>query len=413
MKIAAIISVGTEIMRGKIDDTNSTFISKFLKDCGIRTRLRLSVEDDIADIVKALRFCDEADIVILTGGLGPTDDDLTREALSEYLGKPLVFQERQWELLKVFFKRFNRPIAESNKKQSDLIEGAEFIPNKNGTAPGMYYNKDGRLFILLPGPPRENQPMIKGDLYGILKENGFFSGEIYTRVYRLYGVGESTVADIFTGFDEDIQIGYYFTTGGWVEVHFSDFITGEAGKKRVDDITKKGLSLIDANNIFRTTDNDLSFITMKMLDDTNKTVSFAESLTGGNLSGELVKNPGSSKIFNGSVVSYSNDMKMNVLGVGEKSLSSFGAVSESVAREMAEGLKKITGSDICISVTGIAGPDGGSDEKPVGLVYFGYNFDNDSYVKKEILGGNRQQIIQRTINFVFMEILKHYSYNCE
>jgi nicotinamide-nucleotide amidase len=408
MKTAAIISVGTEIMRGKIDDTNSTFIARFLKDCGIRLRYRFSVEDEIEDIVSAIGYAQKADLVILTGGLGPTDDDITREALAEFLGKKLVFQESQWNLLTVFFQRFNRPIADSNRKQADLIEGAEFIGNENGTAPGMLYNRSGKLFVLLPGPPRENQPMIKGGLYEMLKREKFIEGEIYTRIFRLYNVGESTIADLFKDFKEDIQLGYYFSANGWVEIHFSRFITDRSRVGSIEDIVSKGLKIIDDNNIFRTPDVDLSKIVYGLLLEKGKTVSFAESVTGGALSGELVRNPGVSKMFNGSVVSYSNEMKQNVLGVGSKSLSDNGAVSAKVAEEMALGLKKITGSDICVSVTGIAGPEGGSAEKPVGLVYFGFLFDGEMTVKKEIFGGNRQQIINRIINFTFTEILKHY-----
>jgi nicotinamide-nucleotide amidase len=409
MKTAAIISVGTEIMRGKIDDTNSTFISRFLKDCGIQVKYRLSVEDEIDDIVSAINHVNKSDLIILTGGLGPTDDDLTREALASYLDKPLTFQESQWKLLSVFFRRFNRPIAESNKKQADLIEGANFIQNKNGTAPGMYYDGDKNLFVLLPGPPGENQPMIKEDIYNLLSKKGFFKGDIYTRVFRLYNIGESSVADIFKNFKDDIQLGYYFSSNGWVEVHFSKFIIDKKEMKNADMIVEKGLKLISDNNIFYTDDDDLSHIVLDILLKKNLTISFAESITGGNLSGELVKNPGSSKVFTGGIVSYSNEMKKSILGVTDDSLSKYGAVSEQVVKEMVYGLKNISGSEISISVSGIAGPDGGSFEKPVGLVYTGFLFGNELIIKKELFGGKRFQIINRCINFIYSEIIKFYS----
>jgi nicotinamide-nucleotide amidase len=409
MKIAAIISVGTEIMRGKIDDTNSTFISRFLKDCGIQVRFRLSTEDEIDDIVSAIRFAEKSDLIILTGGLGPTSDDVTREALASYLGKKLVFADSQWRVLLEFFKRFNRPvIADSNRQQADLIEGGEFIQNKNGTAPGIICKKDETLFVLLPGPPRENQPMLRDELHPILLKNGFIQGEIFTKIVRVYNAGESAIADLFKNFKEDIQLGYYFSAHGWVEVHFSKFIHNQKEIETVLSLYEKGVKILEENDLFYTGDEDLSHLVLNTLLEKKMTVSFAESITGGNLSGELVKNPGASKVFTGGIISYSNAMKIQLLGVSPKTLEKFGAVSEQTVKEMAYGLKKKTGADICVAVSGIAGPDGGSKEKPVGLVYIGFLFNDTLIIKKEILGGARRQIINRCINFVLTEILKYY-----
>ena len=408
MKTASIISVGTEIMRGKIDDTNSTFISRFLKDRGIRVKLRLSTEDEIDDIADAIRYSEKTDIVILTGGLGPTADDLTREALAKHLEKKLVFQESQWQIFLEYFKRFSRPVAKSNKRQMELIEGGEFIQNKNGTAPGMFCKQDGRLYVLLPGPPRENQPMVRSDLHDLLVKNGLIDGKLFTKVVRIYNAGESTIADLFKNFNEDIQLGYYFSVNGWVELHFSKFVRNQ---KDIDDalpLCEKGIKILDDNGLFYTVDEDLSLLVLNVLRNKNLTISFAESITGGNVSGELVKNPDASTVFLGGIVPYSNALKRDILGVSETTLKTVGAVSEPVVREMVFGLKKLTKADICIALSGIAGPGGGSSEKPVGLVYIAFLFEEDCRIRREIFGGNRRQIINRCVNFVFSEILKYY-----
>jgi nicotinamide-nucleotide amidase len=410
MKTAAIISVGTEIMRGKIDDTNSTFLSRFLKDCGIRVKFRLSTEDEIEDIVSAIRFVEKSDLIILTGGLGPTADDLTREALAKFLGGKLIFQESQWRIILERFKRFNWPVAPTNKQQADLIEGGEFIPNPNGTAPGMTCRQGETLFVLIPGPPRENVPMISGELRPILLKNGLIDGEIFTKIVRVYNAGESLIADLFKNFREDIQLGYYFSAHGWVEIHFSKFIHDKGEIPGILALCEKGLKILEENDLLYTEDKDLSRIVLDALLSKKKTVSFAESITGGNLSAELVKHPGASNVFTGGIVSYSNAMKVHLLEVQGTTLEKFGAVSEQTVREMAYGLKKKTASDMCIAVSGIAGPDGGSKEKPVGLVYMGFLFGDEFVGKKEIFGGTRRQIINQCVNFIFAEMATALSY---
>jgi nicotinamide-nucleotide amidase len=409
MKTAAIVSVGTEIMRGKIDDTNSTFLSRFLMDCGIRVKYRLSTEDQIEDVVSAVRFAEKADLIILTGGLGPTADDLTREALAKYLGRKLVFQESQWRIILERFNRFKWPVGNANRQQADLIDGGEFIQNKNGTAPGMFCAKDGTLFVLLPGPPRENQPIVSDLLRPILLKTGLIDGEIFTKIVRTYNAGESRIADLFKNFKEDVQVGYYFSVNGWVEIHFSKFIHDKSEIPGIVALCEKGLNILDENNILYTGDKDLSRIVLDALIEKNMTIAFAESITGGNLSAELVKHPGASKVLLGGIVSYSNSMKKDVLDVNKTTLESFGAVSELAVSEMAYGLKAKTGADMCVAVSGIAGPDGGSAEKPVGLVYMGFLFGTEFVCKKEIFTGTRRHIINQCVNYIFAELAKSLS----
>ncbi len=412
MKIAGIISVGTEIMLGKIDDTNATYLCRWLKDCGIKVNLRLTVEDNIDSIVSAIKQINSFDLIILTGGLGPTSDDITREALAKFLNKKLVFQEGEYHDILSIFSKLNRPAPESNKKQAELIEGGAFLKNDFGSAPGMFYEEKGRVFVLLPGPPRENQPMVKNYLFPKLKDKGFVHGSLHSKVFRIYNVGESMVADLFVSFNEDVDIGYYFTSGGWCEIHLNKYINDENSIQGMANIKKLAIAAEKVNEalkgaaFFFTEDKDISHIVLDTLIEKGLTISFAESITGGNLSGEFVKNPGVSKVFLGSIVSYSNEVKRDALGVSQGTLDKYGAVSEEVVREMAFGLKKLTKSDIAISVSGIAGPDGATTDKPVGLVYFGFLFGDTFYYKKEIFMGTRARIMTRAVNMVFVEILK-------
>ncbi|MEI6093573.1 MAG: CinA family nicotinamide mononucleotide deamidase-related protein [bacterium] len=412
MKTAGIISVGTEIMFGKIDDTNSTYICRYLKDKGIKVKFRLSVDDNINDMVSAIEHISSVNLVILTGGLGPTDDDITREALSKYLDKKLIFNEEQYQKIISLFKILNRPMPESNRKQAELIDGAEFLTNNFGTAPGMIYRstadnqKSEKVFVLLPGPPRENQPMIKDYLAPKLKNFGLIQGCIYTKVYRLYNVGESFVAELFKPFKEDVEIGYYFTASSWCEIHLSRYVENESLIKDLSPVFEKAEKIFKDAGVFFTENKDLSLLLLELLEKKGLTVSFAESITGGNISGEFVKNPGASKVFLGGVVSYSNETKKSILGVKHQTLDKHGAVSEEVVKEMAYGLKKITGANIAVSVSGIAGPDGATKDKPVGLVYFGFLFGDKFYSKKELITGARDRIMNRVVNMAFVEILK-------
>ena len=397
MKTAAIISIGSEIMRGKIDDTNSTYLSKWLTGLGISVDYRLSTKDVLKDITDAIKQVELCDLIILTGGLGPTTDDITREALAGYLNKKLIFKSDEYQKITAFFKKMNRTSPESNKKQADLIEGADFLNNNNGTAPGMFYKDDKRIFVLLPGPPTENQPMIQEQLSLRLKQHHFVGKDFNIKIYRLYNIGESAIADLFACFKDDVSIGYYATTGGWLEIHINENII------RSRQIEK----ILTDNKVFFTEDKDISLMVLEGLEKKEMTIAFAESITGGNISAAFVKNAGASKVFVGSVVSYSNEIKKNVLGVKQTSLDSHGAVSEEVVKEMCYGLKKLMNTNIAIAVSGIAGPQGGNEQKPVGTVYFGFLFGNNFYCKKELFPGTRTRIMSRVTNTVFVEILKN------
>lgn len=410
MKKASVISIGTEILRGYTLDTNSNYIAKWFEGRGIKLEHITTADDSIDSIVQALKFCSKSDIIVLTGGLGPTKDDLTREAFSKFIGKKLIQDKIILTKIEQIFKRNNWVMSESNISQSYIVEGGEFIDNPNGTAPGIFFNDNNKLFFLLPGPPRENIPMINSSVNTILSNLNMFQKILFNKVYRLYNVGESNVADIFKNFNfEDYEIGYYFDQNGWVEIHISKYFNKN---DNFDIITKSLLDKVkevfDSENIFWTEDINLNEILFSFLDKQKLSISFGESITGGNLSGNLILNAGSSRITNGSIVAYSNDIKRKYLSVSEDSLKRFGAVSEEVAKEMVIGVKKMFNSNISVSVTGIAGPDGGSELKPIGLVYFGFLIEDILFVKKERFIGNRERIIKRVNNYVYCEILKYY-----
>lgn len=403
MKKASIISIGSEIMRGKIDDTNSTYISKWLTGLGVIVDQRISVEDDVKKINDALTYAKESDLVILTGGLGPTDDDLTREAVAEYLNTKLEYSEKTWSRIEIIFKKRYKNIPESNKKQAMIIPGCKVINNKVGTAPGLFYKNNKNIIVLLPGPPKENKLMIKVFLEKKLRKLGYGKEKIYTKVIRIYNAGESIVADIVNNMGLDCELGYYFNQNGWIELHFTG--SGKDAEK-INKILSHVEKKLKGENLFITENEDIGYIVYKKLKENKLKIAFAESITGGGVSAALIKYPGASNIFIGSTVVYSNEAKMNILKVSEATLKKYGAVSNETVIEMVKGLKNIFDADIYVSISGIAGPTGGSDNKPVGLVHFGFSVNNNDFSKKEIFIGDRGRIISKSINFVFMEILE-------
>ncbi|HPY87329.1 MAG TPA: CinA family nicotinamide mononucleotide deamidase-related protein [Spirochaetota bacterium] len=407
---AGFIAIGTEILLGNIYDTTTNFLAKKLKEIGVVLQKSVAVRDDVSSIVGALKYCEDTDIVFLSGGLGPTDDDITREACAEYLGTKLIFDEALWSKIKLYFNRINRKIAESNKKQATTFAGAESIDNLNGTAPGIFYKKEKTLYFLLPGPPRENIPMVNSFVVNKLSQMNMIKGSFFEKIFRLYNIGESDIADIFKDIKFDgFDIGYYFNKEGWVEIHITGMFENQ---EKVDlislPVVRKVIDIFNKNGIFWTEDKPLSSIAYSLLKNKNLTISFAESMTGGSLSGDMVSNPGVSEFFKGSVVAYTNEIKTKLLGVKSETLTKFGSVSPQTAEEMVKGLKPIFNTNIAASITGVAASESESDDKPVGLVYFGFIFENETIVKRENFTGSRERIIQRAKNYVFIEILKRY-----
>lgn len=395
---AEILAVGTEILLGDIVNTNAYYLSKRLADLGISVFYQTVVGDNSERLFKAYELAfSRADIVIATGGLGPTKDDLTKEIGAEYFGKRLVLHEESYIQIKAFFDRMNRPLSEGNKKQAIMPEGSIVLPNSNGTAPGCIIEENNKILVMLPGPPKEMAPMFEASVVPYLEK--FSDRVLVSKVLRVLGLGESAMAEKV----EDIIDNQVNPT---VAPYAKD-------NEAILRITSKGNTKVEAeeliipiekkirerlgSNVYAEGETTIEAVVGEMLVKRNLTIATAESCTGGLLAGALINYPGISSVFLEGAVTYSNEAKMKRLGVKQETLQRYGAVSEETAIEMAEGIARSADTDIGISVTGIAGPGGGTEEKPVGLVYIGLYIRGKVKAMKLNLFGDRQKIRNRTV----------------
>ena len=393
---AGIFLVGTELLNGATIDTNSIYIAEELNKYGIEIEFKMTIRDVMDEIVKALKYAKKnVDLVILTGGLGPTDDDITKEAMAKFLKKKLVVDEKEKKELLKKYKAYKNP-NKTNFKEVEKPEGAISFKNDVGMAPAVYV--DG--LVAFPGFPNELKNMFPKFLKYYVKENNLKS-QIYIKDIITYGIGESvletTVKDLFTEGD----IFYEFLVkdyGTLIRLQ-----TKIENKKNVAKIVKKLYNRI-SEFIIGEDDDRIENTIYECLNSGEKplTISTAESCTGGMIASKLIEVPGISKNFIESIVSYSNEAKIKRLKVKKETLEKYGAVSEEVAREMLAGLK----TDIGISTTGIAGPDGGTKEKPVGLVYIGIKVKDEVKVFKRELKGDRNKIRQRAMMHALYNLLK-------
>ena len=393
---AGIFLVGTELLNGATIDTNSIYIAEELNKYGIEIEFKMTVRDVMDEIVKALKYAKKnVDLVILTGGLGPTDDDITKEAMAKFLKKKLVVDEKEKQELLKKYKAYKNP-NKTNFKEVEKPEGAISFKNDVGMAPAVYV--DG--LAAFPGFPNELKNMFPKFLKYYVKENNLKS-QIYIKDIITYGIGESvletTVKDLFTEGD----IFYEFLVkdyGTLIRLQ-----TKIENKKNVAKIVKKLYNRI-SEFIIGEDDDRIENTIYECLNSGEKplTISTAESCTGGMIASKLIEVPGISKNFIESIVSYSNEAKIKRLKVKKETLEKYGAVSEEVAREMLAGLN----TDIGISTTGIAGPGGGSKDKPVGLVYIGIKVKDEVKVFKRELKGDRNKIRQRAMMHALYNLLK-------
>lgn len=390
---AEILAVGTELLMGQIANTNAQYISARLPDVGIGVYYHSVVGDNHERLKAALNLAlSRSDLVIITGGLGPTKDDLTKETIAELLNRRLVPHQESLDRLRSFFERFKRPMTENNLKQADMPEGSIVIRNNNGTAPGCIIEDKDKIVVMLPGPPSEMKPMFEETVIPYLEEISDY--RIVSRFLRIFGIGESTMEDAIKDLIENQSnptIAPYAKEG---EIALRITARYPKGKTNEDVITpveeeiRKRLGI----KVYSSDDKGLDRVAAEMLLQTDTTIAIAESCTGGLISARLTEIPGVSKVFNRGIISYSNQSKTENLHVRKGTLERFGAVSRETAIEMAKGVRKISGTDLGLSVTGIAGPDGGSSEKPVGLVYIALA-DKESVECKELrLWGSRNRI---------------------
>jgi nicotinamide-nucleotide amidase len=391
---AEILAVGSELLTPLRSDTNALYLTEKLRELGVEVGSRVTVADDAALLESAFRGAlDRADIVIATGGLGPTEDDLTREAAAAALGRGLQRDPRLLEKLKERFRRYLREMAPVNEKQADVIEGAVVLPNPRGTAPGQRVESGARLLILLPGPPSEMKPMFEEQVLPLIRERA--GGTVLrTRVLRIASMSESdveqAVAPVYKTFTNPRTT--ILGAPGQVELHLTASGASEAEAEARIETLAAGLRERLPGRIYGEDGRELPEVVADLLRGRGLTLALAESCTGGLLSARLTDVPGASRFLERAYVTYSNRAKAELLGVEAALLDSVGAVSAEVAAAMAAGVRRAAGSAIGVGITGIAGPDGGSPEKPVGLVFLALDGAAGTRVRKAHFPGGRERV---------------------
>lgn len=395
-----LISVGTEILLGNIINTNAAYLSEKCASLGLSCYYQSVVGDNAERLKEVLSTAvKRSDIVILSGGLGPTQDDLTKETAAEVMGKQLLPDEHSKERITAFFENRGSTPTDNNWKQALIPEGAIVIDNENGTAPGVIIEGDECKVILLPGPPAELIPMFEKDIYPYLSK--LEPGIIWSQTVKICGVGESRaetmIEDMLSG-QSNPTIAPYAKTG---EVHLR--VTAKAAdakeaKKLVKPVVKE-LKARFGTNIYTTEENvTLEKAVVDLLEANKLTISTAESCTGGMLASRIINVPGVSEVFKSGYITYSNKAKRRMLGVKRPVLEKYGAVSKQTATEMVKGAAFLSKADVCVSVTGVAGPDGGTKEKPVGLVYIACSVKGTVTVKEYHFDGSRSKIRESTVS---------------
>jgi nicotinamide-nucleotide amidase len=413
MLTAEIIAIGSELLTPEKTDTNSLWLTEKLNEIGVEVKLKTIVGDDEMRLEETIRDAvKRSEIVITTGGLGPTEDDITRQISAKATGRELVFHEKLVEELRERFRRWGREMPEINKRQAYVIEGAEILPNPNGSAVGMIIESGDKFLIVLPGPPRELKPMFENFVLPKLKKA---AGEIYVKrkILRVAGMGESAVDEaiapiyklyktvqtsiLFNKTEIEVQLIAQADT----EIEAEKTLAELAGK-----ITEKlGLA------VFATNGELMEEVIGKILSETGKTLSVAESCTGGLIGERITDIAGSSEYYIEGVIAYANAAKIRMLNVSPEIIEKYGAVSAESAEAMAKGMRDKSLTDYAISVTGIAGPSGGSEEKPVGTVFIGYADETRVKSIKLMLPGDRFLIrwraSQAALDYLRRQMLKN------
>lgn len=384
-----LISVGTEILLGDIVNTNAHYLSNELAALGIDVLFQHTVGDNAKRLTSTLELAlSESDCVILTGGLGPTEDDITKEVCAEYFGYPLVRDDDILEDIKSYFAEKNIEMPVSNEKQAYVAKPSITLYNENGTAPGSILEKDGKIIIILPGPPKEMIPMFRKSVVPYLSK--FTQGVIKSVNIRTFGIGESAMAERVSHLlqKENPTVAPYAKSGEALLRVTAKAETEEEAKKLLAPVVEE-IEDVLSDYVYTKDKNSIEEVTVELLKEKNLTLATAESCTAGLISKRITDISGASAVYMGSVVSYSNDVKMNILGVRKESLEKYGAVSEVVAAEMALGAVKLLKTDIAVSITGIAGPLSDNTDKEVGLIYIAVT-DGKSVSVKKLLNGHKK-----------------------
>jgi nicotinamide-nucleotide amidase len=417
--LAEIITIGDEILIGQIVDTNSAWMAQKLNEEGIRIKQISSVSDSREHILTALaEAAVRADIIFITGGLGPTKDDITKQTLAEYFNVKLVLNDEALTNVLTIFERYNRPLLEVNRKQAEVPANCEIILNNNGTAPGMWFNVKGKIYVSMPGVPFEMKYMMEETVIPKLKQVLKLPVIIHKTILTV-GEGESflaeKIADIEDALPSYIKLAY-LPKMGQVRLRLSAY--GDDEKLLQDKLSEFADRIVKrvTDNVVAQEDIPLEKVVLNYMVDKGLTLSVAESCTGGYLSHQLTQHEGSSTVFLGGAVTYSNDLKESVLGVENETLYQFGAVSQQTVQQMAEGALRQFKSDYAVAVTGIAGPGGGTNDKPVGTVWIAVANARKTVSKKFTFGNKRAQNIERSTVAAFymlITLLKEFSSNAD
>lgn len=396
--LCEIITIGDEILIGQIVDTNSAWMAQQLNEIGIKVKQITSVSDDKQHILKALDEArNRADIILITGGLGPTKDDITKHTLAEYFQSELVLNEEALANVERIFARFNRPVTEINRKQAELPSNCTVIQNPQGTAPAMHFIDQGKHFFSMPGVPFEMKAIMEASVLPYLKSNFIGNAVIHENILTV-GIGESFLAteieDIEDSLPAHIKLAY-LPKLGQVRMRLTASYESEYDPNEILLYKSKIVERIQKHVVAL---EDISFeeAILNILIKNNKTVSTAESCTGGYIGHLFTSIPGSSKAYEGGAISYSYDLKRSILGVQQSTLDQFGAVSQETVEEMARGAINHFKTDYSIACSGIAGPGGGTEDKPVGTVWIAVATKDRVVSRKFLFGNLRMQNIERT-----------------
>jgi nicotinamide-nucleotide amidase len=410
---AEIISIGDELLIGQVVNTNASWMAQQLQEAGIPVKQISAIADDADDIRKALdEAFSRADVILVTGGLGPTKDDITKHTLCAYFGTQLVFHEPSYENIVRLFGSRGFTISAINRKQAEIPANCTPLLNVHGTAPGMWFEKNNKILVSLPGVPFEMEALMEKHVMPRLaeKEN---QRVVVHKTILTQGIGESALAELIKDWEEDLPENMklaYLPQPGLVRLRITAY--GESREKTTAEVEAMAgtLQKLIPGLIYGYGKDTMEEIVGRLLKEKHWTLSAAESCTGGYLAHLLTTVPGSSEYFTGSVVAYSNKIKQGFLDVSEQSLNTHGAVSEEVVREMAEGALKKLDTDIAVSISGIAGPDGGTAEKPVGTVWIAVATKTGTFAKKFMFGEHRGRNIRRAalaaLNLVRVELMK-------
>lgn len=395
---ASVITIGDEILIGQIVDTNAAYISQCLGRIGITVRERISVGDSAQEITHALnRELSLSDVVIMTGGLGPTKDDITKRTLADYFGCEMVRHQPTYEMVREMLDRRGIEFNELNRRQADVPACCTVLPNRNGTAPGMWFERDGKIVVSLAGVPLEMRALMDEQVTVLLRRKYELRSNVH-RTMITFGIAESVLAEKIEAWEDSLPEWLhlaYLPSPSSIRLRLSAYDTDSVQARERIDACFSDLEKIIPDYVVGYEDCSLVDSVARLIVERNATLAVAESCTGGRIAAQIVEKEGASRFFLCGVVSYSNESKSKILGVSAESIERYGAVSRQVAEQMAQGVRRISGADYGVATTGIAGPSGGSAEKPVGTVWIAVAGPTGVAARRMCYGRLREQNIER------------------